>query len=82
MRLRVRGSKFTLDGREAFLIGASYYGALGAPEEFIKRDLDDLSRLGLNWIRVWATWDAYGNDISAVDKAGMPRAPFIGKLRW
>lgn len=82
MKLEVRREKFTLDGREAFLLGASYYGALGAPERFVKADLDDLKRLGFNWIRVWATWDAYGNDVSAVDRGGRPRRPFIDKLKW
>ena len=41
-KLGVDGSRFTLYGKPAFLLGMSYYGALGAPEEFIQSDLEDL----------------------------------------
>ena len=78
--LGVIGSSFTLNGRPTFLLGASYYGALGASEEFISRDLDDLRRHGFNWIRVWATWAAFTNDVSAVDAEGNARPPFLEKL--
>src|SRR5687767_9825716 len=40
--LRTQDSRFTLNGKQVFLYGISYYGALGAPEEFIRRDLDDM----------------------------------------
>lgn len=75
-------SRFTLDGRPVFLLGASYYGALSAPEQFIQKDLDDLQRHGFNWIRVWATWVAFTNDVSAVDHEGHEREPFSSKLKW
>jgi hypothetical protein len=82
VELGIAGSAFTLDGRPVFLLGASYYGALGASEEFIRQDLDDLQRHGFNWIRVWATWSAFTNDVSAVDAEGRAREPFLSKLAW
>jgi len=78
--LGVRESAFTVNGRPAFLLGISYYGALGAPEEFIRQDLDDIGRAGFNWIRVWATWGAFGNNISAIETNGVAREPFLTKL--
>lgn len=80
-KLGVDGSKFTIDGKATFLVGISYYGALGASDDFIRRDLDDMKRHGINWIRVWATWAAFDNDVSAVDKEGRPRQLFLDKLR-
>ena len=81
-RLGIDGTRFTLNGQPAFLLGISYYGGLGAPEEFIRRDLDDLQRLGFNWLRVWATWGAFDHDVSAVDATGRSREPFLAKLQW
>ncbi len=80
--LGIRDTRFTLNGQPTFLSGISYYGALGAPEEFIRRDLDDLQRHSFNWLRVWATWAAFDDDVSAVDAQGRPRQPFLGKLQW
>ncbi|MEI2723096.1 MAG: nucleoside hydrolase-like domain-containing protein [Verrucomicrobiota bacterium] len=82
MQLGVDGPHFTLDSKPEFLLGISYYGALGASREIIERDLDDLRRHGFNWLRVWATWDAFNNDVSAVDGEGRPREPFWGRLQW
>jgi len=79
-RLGVDGGRFILDGRPAFLLGASYYGGLGAPEETARRDLDGLRRLGFDWIRVWATWAAFGEDVSAVTAEGDPREPYLARL--
>ncbi|MBI5386153.1 MAG: hypothetical protein HZA90_15895 [Verrucomicrobia bacterium] len=79
--LGISGSRFTLNGQPTFLRGASYYGALGAPDDFIRRDLDDLQRLGFNWIRVWATWASFSNNVAAVEADGAPREPFLGKLQ-
>jgi hypothetical protein len=79
--LRAQGTSFTVDGKKQFLLGASYYGALGAPDEFIDRDLDDLKRLGFNWIRVWATWDAFENNVSAVNSDGTAREPYLSRLK-
>jgi hypothetical protein len=80
--LGIAETRFTINGRPTFLLGISYYGGLGASEEFVRRDLDDLGRHGFNWIRVWATWGAFGKDVSAVDARGEPREPFLGKLKW
>jgi hypothetical protein len=80
--LGIDGSRFTLNGNPTFLLGLSYYGALGASEGFMRRDLDDAQRHGFNWLRVWATWESFGNDVSAVDSRGQPRQPFVERLKW
>jgi len=80
--LGIAGEQFTLNATPTFLLGFSYYGALGAPEEFIRRDLDDFQRHHFNWLRVWATWTSFEKDVSAVDAEGQPRQPFLAKLRW
>ena len=51
-KLAVSGSQFTINGKETFLFGISYYAALGASRDFIRSDLDDMQNLGINWIRV------------------------------
>jgi len=79
--LEISGTRFTIDGKPAFLLGISYYGALGASPEAIRRDLQDMKELGINWIRVWATWSAFGNDVSAVDSEGAPREPYLSVLK-
>jgi hypothetical protein len=48
----------------------------------VVRDLDDMQRHGLNWIRVWATWSAFDNDVSAVDNEGRARESYMEKLKW
>ena len=80
-RLAIQGTQFTLNDKPTFLYGISYYGALGASEEFIQRDLDDMQRHGFNWIRVWATWAAFTNNVAAVNADGSPRGPFLTKLK-
>jgi len=82
MKIGVRGSRFTLNGELRFLLGISYYGALGASEDFIIRDLYEMRRYGFNWLRVWATWSAFGRDVSAVDEKGDPHRPYLNLLRW
>lgn len=79
--LNIQDSRFTINGQPTFLLGISYYGALGAPEAFIQADLQDIRRYGFNWLRVWATWAYGGNDVSAVDMAGQPRAPYLQRLQ-
>src|SRR2546421_8022987 len=79
--LAIKDTRFTLNGRPTFLYGISYYGALGASEDFIGRDLDDMQRYGFNWIRVWATWSGFSNDVSVVDAEGRPRGTFLNKLK-
>jgi hypothetical protein len=80
--LGIEGTRFALDGRPTFLLGFSYYAGLGASEELIRSDLDDFQKHGFNWLRVWATWASFGNDVSAVDAQGQPREPFLGRLKW
>jgi hypothetical protein len=80
--LGTEGSHFTLNGRPTFLLGFSYYGALGAPEDFIRKDLTELRASGFNWLRVWATWGGYGTNVSAVTAAGLPREPYLARLKW
>ena len=81
--LGITDTRFTLNGKPTFLYGISYYGGLGASPEFARRDLDDMQRYGFNWIRVWATWDAFDNDLTAVNaNDGQPRQPFLDNLKW
>src|SRR2546430_17142769 len=80
--LGIAGTRFTVNGKPAFLLGISYYGALAATPEFIKQDLAELQTNGFNWIRVWATWSYNSNDVSAVDSQGRPREPFFEKLDY
>ncbi|MBN2271514.1 MAG: DUF4038 domain-containing protein, partial [Sedimentisphaerales bacterium] len=54
--LGIDAGMFTINGKRAFLFGISYYGALGSQPQFILEDLDDMQKLGINWIRLWATW--------------------------
>jgi CubicO group peptidase (beta-lactamase class C family) len=80
--LGTAGPAFTLSGEPTFLLGLSAYAALGAPEDAMQRDLEEAKRRGFNWIRVWATWAAFGNDVSAVDPAdGRAREPGLSRLK-
>ncbi|MBI3465827.1 MAG: hypothetical protein HY000_22650 [Planctomycetes bacterium] len=81
-RLGIRGTQFTINEKPTFLFGISYYGALGASEDTIRQDLTEMRRHDFNWIRVWGTWAAFGNDVSAVDADGKPSEPFVKKLQW
>jgi hypothetical protein len=78
--LGIRDTRFTINGEQTFLLGISYFAAMGAPEEFWRRDLDDLQSRGFNWLRVWASCGFFGQRISAVTAGGRPREPFLGKL--
>ncbi|MHC4544624.1 MAG: hypothetical protein ACYTDW_00275 [Planctomycetota bacterium] len=80
--LGAKDTQFTVNGKPTFLLGISYYGALGASKDFIRRDLDDMQKYGFNWFRLWATWGAFDNEVSAVDPQGKPREPYLTKLRW
>ncbi len=81
-KLGVDGARFTLNGKPTFLLGISYYAALGAPQEFVQRDLDAMEHHGFNWLRVWAMWDMFDHNISVVDADGAPRAVQLDKLKW
>jgi len=73
---------FTLEGRPVFLLGMSYYGALGIDDEKIfAGDLDEMKARGFNWVRVWATWNGYENNVCAVAPDGSARAPYIDRLK-
>lgn len=80
--LGIEQTRFTVNGRPTFLLGISYYAGLGAPEDFVRRDLDNLQKHGFNWLRVWATWQAFGEDVSAVDARGEARARYMDRLKW
>jgi len=80
--LGVQGRQLTINGKPTFLLGISYYGALGASKDSIQRDFDDMQKYGFNWIRVWATWGAFDNEVSAIDRQGRPRQPYLAKLEW
>ncbi|MBI5094574.1 MAG: cellulase family glycosylhydrolase [Candidatus Hydrogenedentes bacterium] len=79
--LGIDGTDFTLDGKPTFLLGASYYGALGIEDtRNVKLDLDDLGHCGFNWIRVWATWKYDDDNMSAVAADGAVRQPYMDRL--
>lgn len=80
--LGIKGTQFTVNDKPTFLLGISYYGALGASKDFILKDLDQMQRSGFNWFRVWATWNGFENDIAAIDQQGEAREPFLGTLQW
>jgi endo-1,4-beta-mannosidase len=79
--LETQGTDFLVDKKPTFLLGASYYGGLGVPDDSVDRDLKNLKELGFNWIRVWVTWGAFDNNISAVDYQGNAREPYLSKLK-
>ncbi len=79
-RLGVKDGAFLLNGAPTFLLGVSYYGGLAASEETLAGDLKAFREHGVNWIRVWATWAAFENDLSAVDAEGAPRPAYMDKL--
>ncbi|MFD2146374.1 cellulase family glycosylhydrolase [Mucilaginibacter antarcticus] len=81
-KLGIDGTAFTIANKPTFLYGISYYGALGAPEGFIKKDLADIKKYKLNWIRIWANWPGQTTDISAVDDNGNAVAAYMNKLKW
>jgi len=79
--LDIHGTSFLVNQKPTFLLGASYYGGLGASDDFVNRDLRELKNRGFNWIRVWATWRAFGNNVSAVDAEGKAREPYLSMLK-
>ncbi|MGC8644200.1 MAG: hypothetical protein ACP5XB_30440 [Isosphaeraceae bacterium] len=79
--LGIQGTRFTLNGKPTFLLGISFYAGLGAPEESLRRDLDEMRHHGFNWLRVWATCGFFEQDISVVDSAGRARDFQMSKLK-
>ncbi|HEX5444175.1 MAG TPA: hypothetical protein VFW87_10120, partial [Pirellulales bacterium] len=79
--LGIDDAQFTINNRPTFLLGISYYGGLGAPKEQRGQDFDEMQKCGFNWVRVWATWAAFGGDLAAVDPtSGEPREPYFTTL--
>ena len=79
--LEIEGTRFVVNDKPRFLLGLSYYGGLGAAEDLARKDLEDAQRYGFNWLRVWATWGAFSNDVSAVSTDGRPRQPYLERLK-
>ncbi|MCR4330446.1 MAG: peptidoglycan-binding protein, partial [Patescibacteria group bacterium] len=63
--LGISGDKFTINSTPTFLLGVSYYDALG----WRATDLDGLSSRGFNLIRVWIDW-RWGALGGAFDESG------------
>ena len=59
VEVATEGARFTLDGKPTFLLGCSYYAGLGASDDTLRRDLDELRSRAFNWVRVWATWSGF-----------------------
>src|ERR1051326_3916569 len=78
--LGIADARFTINGRPTFLLGFSYFAALGEPDDFLPQDLNDFQRRRFNCLRVFATWNAFGTDFSAVDSSGKTRSPFFEAL--
>jgi len=78
--LGIDGERITVNGQPTFLLGISYYGALAAPEEFIQQDFAEFAVAGINWVRVWAMWGFFDQNLSATDLDGQPRQPYFDRL--
>jgi len=78
--LGIDGTRFTINGKPAFLLGISYYGGAAAPADTVRQDLDDLAARHINWVRVWATWASGDENTSAVTASGEPRQPYFDQL--
>ncbi|MHB0999363.1 MAG: cellulase family glycosylhydrolase [Armatimonadota bacterium] len=76
------GRFFKVDKTPVFLCGISYYGAMSiSTPSFVTKDLADMKRDGINWIRVWAYWNAGGFDVSVTDREGKIREPYMSRLK-
>jgi hypothetical protein len=60
----VTGGTNWLNGE--FLLGISYYGAIGAETEDVVSDLEYFHSRGINNVRVWANWTHQGAQNSTV----------------
>ena len=79
--LGIEDNHFTIDTKPTFLLGISYYGALAIEDErVVKDDLATMRAHGFNWIRVWATWNGFENNVSATTAEGEPREPYLARL--
>ena len=68
--LGISGDKFTINGTPKFLLGVSYYDALG----WRISDLNGLSSRGFNLIRVWTDWP-WSTSGAALNESG----DFVGE---
>ena len=54
------GTWFVLNSKPHFLKGISYFGYGSGPETAgLKTDLDAIQRCGINWLRLWVTWNEW-----------------------
>lgn len=54
------GAGFTLAGKPTFLKGISYFGYASGPDlAGLKIDLDAMQQCGVNWLRLWITWQQW-----------------------
>ncbi|MBI4578489.1 MAG: cellulase family glycosylhydrolase [Planctomycetes bacterium] len=76
---------FTINGEPTFLHGVSYYGSQYITTgSFRTQDLDDMVADGFNWLRSWAYWAwpwTTGDNVSALDKSGNVREPYMSRLK-
>ena len=79
--LGIEGTRFTINGKPTFLLGISYYGAIGAPDSVWQRDLREIKRLGFSWVRIWANWHSFGQEAFAVDPQGNAVPAGMEKLK-
>jgi len=79
--LGIAQDRFTIDGEPTFLLGISYYAGLGADEDTVRRDLDAFQQSGFNWLRVWITWDSFGENVSALDVSGRKQDIYFRRLQ-
>src|SRR5262249_11830783 len=64
-QLGLSGDRLTINGRPAFLLGASYFDAVA----WRTSDLNEFARRRFNLIRIWCDWDA-ANGKSLFDADG------------
>ncbi len=79
--LGVDGARFTINGKPQFMLGISYFSALGIDAKATHGDIDQMHKLGFNWMRVWALWPAFGKNITAFKPDGSPMQPYMNRLK-
>ena len=72
------GTGFVLNGKPQFLKGISYFGFGSGPEAAaaLNSDLDAIQRCGMNWLRLWVTW----NEWSMLTTHGMLISAQVARL--
>jgi hypothetical protein len=79
--LGINGTRFTINGKPQFMLGISYYSALGIEPKATHADIDRMSKLGFNWMRVWAIWPGFNNNITVFLQDGSPMQPFMNRMK-